>query len=169
MVPSAEEDQYDVSVDEDDILDNIDCNDKDKEEDIAHHHNANNTVDDNNTTEENRNESSASTALADVGTMNRHAVYNEPGTHKCALHLDDSDEDFGISTLLRSLMDLYNIRTADNSLLSTRNRTSLSDLASLIILHSSTAHTARSQYRSMAQRQGAAHATIPVQTQAGRN
>ncbi|KAG2226008.1 hypothetical protein INT45_002474 [Circinella minor] len=67
MVPSAEEDQYDV-FDEDDILDEIDCNDKDEEEDnnrqegtediidttsqTAHHHNANNT------TEENRNESS---------------------------------------------------------------------------------------------------------------
>ncbi|KAI7850732.1 hypothetical protein BDC45DRAFT_517671, partial [Circinella umbellata] len=61
---SAEEDQYDVSVDEDDILYKIDCNDKDKEEDsnrqdrieniidttsqVAHHHNASNTVDDNN-------------------------------------------------------------------------------------------------------------------------
>ncbi|KAI7856378.1 hypothetical protein BDC45DRAFT_567415 [Circinella umbellata] len=150
MVPSEE--------DEDDILDKIDCNDKDKEEDsnrqdsieniiettsqVAHHHNANNTVDDNNTTEENINELSASPALADVVVA---AVYNEPGIHKCALHLDDSDEGFGISTLLWSLMDLYNIRAADNSLLSTRNRTSLSDLASLIILHSSTAHTARSQ------------------------
>ncbi|KAG2218070.1 hypothetical protein INT45_007233 [Circinella minor] len=66
-------------------------------------------------------------------------------------------------------MDLYNICAADNSILSTRNRTFLSDLASLIILHSSTAHTTGSQYRFIAQRQGAAHAIILVQTQVERN
>ena len=82
MVPSAEENQYDGSVDEDDILDKIDCNDEDKEEDsnrqegtkdiiattskAAHYHNANNTIDDNNTTEKNINELSASPALDDV-------------------------------------------------------------------------------------------------------
>ena len=97
------------------------------------------------------------------------AIYNEPGVHKYALHLADSDESFGISTLPRSLMDLYNIRAADSSLLSTRNKTSSSDLASLIILHGSTAHTAGSQFIFMAQRQGAAHAIIPVQTQVERN
>ena len=97
------------------------------------------------------------------------AVYNEPGVHKYALYLADSDESFGISTLPRSLMDLYNIRAVDNSSLFTKSRTSSYDLASLIILHSSTAHTAGSQYRFMAQRQGAAHAIIPVQTQVERN
>ncbi|KAI7846938.1 hypothetical protein BDC45DRAFT_542379 [Circinella umbellata] len=92
-----------------------------------------------------------------VGTMNRHTIYNELGVYKYALHLADSDESFGISTLPRSLIDLYNIRAADSSLLSTRNKTSSSDLALMIILHDSTAYTAGSQFIFMGQRQGAAY------------
>ncbi|KAG2216107.1 hypothetical protein INT45_001911 [Circinella minor] len=62
-----------------------------------------------------------------VGTMKDMlglpAVYNEPGVHKYALYLADYVESFGISTLPRSLMDLYNIRATENLLLFTKSRT----------------------------------------------
>ena len=93
------------------------------------------------------------------------AIYNEPGLHNHAALV----ESYGISTLPQSLMNLYNIKPARNLITSTNKNTTSFDLAILVILHGSSAHTAGTQYKFIAQRQKATHAILPVQTEDERN
>ena len=97
------------------------------------------------------------------------AIYNEPAVHNHAVRLASLRKSYGISTLPQPLMNRYNIKPASNLITSSKQNTTSFDLAALVILYGSSAHTAGTQYKFIAQCQKAAHAILTVQTKDKRN
>ncbi|KAI9473378.1 hypothetical protein BDB00DRAFT_879759 [Zychaea mexicana] len=93
-------------------------------------------------------------------------IHNEPGIDERELQLISSNESFGSSPLPADLMHKYGIVHSTSAANNTTHTSSSLEVATLVIINSSTLHKHSAQYSFIASHQRAAHAIIPVHTPA---
>ncbi|KAG2216993.1 hypothetical protein INT45_003031, partial [Circinella minor] len=96
--------------------------------------------------------------------LNVPCSYSGPGIHAHSLHLNSSNELFGISPLAATLMESYNIAKSNSYQSPSYKQSSSLDIATLIIINRSTAQVTGAQYKYIAECQKAAYAIISVHT-----
>ncbi|KAG2221792.1 hypothetical protein INT45_013288 [Circinella minor] len=100
-----------------------------------------------------------------VSKLNVPCSHSGPGIHAHSLHLNSSNELFGISPLAATLMESYNIAKSNSYQSPSYKQSSSLDIATLIILNRSTAQVTGAQYKYIAECQKAAYAIISTPEQ----